>query len=176
VRTGPLAVAGWIVAATLTLGASWSAVQVVRSAVAPDDLAVSGTDTLPVPTETTSAAASPTTPSPTATPTATPAGRTASKSGTGGTVVVSCVDGVPQLVRRIPRQGFAVEVDDSPGEVKFSSDGHRTEIKATCVGGQPRFTVEEDDRDDDDGNRGPGGGGNSGPGGGNSGPGGGDDD
>jgi uncharacterized membrane protein YgcG len=174
VRTGPLAVAGWIVAATLTLGASWSAVQVVRGAVAPEDLAVSPSDTLPVPAETTSVAASPS-------PTATPAGRSASKTGTGGTVVVRCVDGVPQLVRRIPRQGFAVEVDDSPGEVKFSSDGHRTEIKATCVGGFPQFTVEEDDRDDDNGgNRGPGGGGdgggNSGPGGGNSGPGGGDDD
>jgi hypothetical protein len=159
-RTGPLAVAAWVVAATLTLGASWSAVQVVRSAVAPEDLAVSSADTLPVPAETSSSAASPTTPS----RSAIPAGRTGSKSGTGGTVVARCVDGIPQLVRRIPRQGFAVDVDDSPGEVRFSSDSHRTEIKATCAGGQPQFTVEEDDRGG--GNQGPGGGGNSGPGGG----------
>jgi hypothetical protein len=174
-RTAPLAVAGWAVAATLTLGASWSAVQVVRSAVAPDDLATSSTDSLPPPAEgpsgTTSGTASPTGPGPRPSASATtPAGRLASASGVGGTVVVRCVDGTPQFVSRIPRQGFSVDVDDSPGEVKFSSADHRTEITASCPGGQPRISVEEDDR------RGGGDGDNSGPGGGNSGPGGGDDD
>ena len=162
-RTGPLAVAGWIVAATLTLGASWSAVQVVRSAVAPEDLAASGADTLPPPAESTSSSpggsGSPTSPAPRPSATA-PAGRPASAGGVGGTVVVRCMDGVPQLVSRIPRQGFSVDVDDSPGEVKFTSADHRTEIKVSCVAGQPRFTVKEDDR---------GGGDNSGPGGGDGG-------
>ena len=84
-----------------------------------------------------------------------------------------CVGGVPVVVSAIPKQGFSVEPDDSSGEVKFTSDGHRTEIKASCVGGEPRFTREEDDRGGD--NSGPGGDDNSGPGGGgNSGPGGGD--
>jgi hypothetical protein len=159
-RTGPLAAAAWVVAATLTLGASWSAVQVVRSAVAAPDLAVSSDDGLPVPTEPAGSAtptpsgsrATPTTPTAT-----TPAATTASASGTGGTVVVRCVGGVPQLVSRIPKQGFTVEVDDSPGEVKFSSDRHRTEIKATCTATGPRLTVEEDDRGGDD-NSGRGGG------------------
>ena len=86
-----------------------------------------------------------------------------------------CTGGVPVVVRAIPKQGFSVKADDSPGEVKFTSGGHRTEIKASCVGGEPRFTREEDDRSGD--NSGPGGDDNSGPGGGgNSGPGGGDDD
>jgi hypothetical protein len=157
-RTGPLAVAAWVVAATLTLGVSWSAVQVVRSAVAPADLTVSSGDSLPVPTEPSGSTPGMTTPDPTTpAPTGTPAARSASQSGTGGTVVIRCVGGVAELVRAIPRQGFAVEPDDSAAEVKFSSDSHRTEIKATCAGGQPQFSLKEDDR---------GGGGNSGRGGG----------
>src|SRR5215213_299628 len=158
-RTGSLAVAGWVVAAVLTLGVSWSAVQVVRSAVAPADLAVSSGDSLPVPAE--SGRGSPA-PSRTVTPTApatstapaSPAARTAATSGIGGSVVVRCAGGVPQLVSRIPKQGFTVEVDDSPGEVKFSSDRHRTEIKATCTATGPRLTVEENDRGGDNSGRG----------------------
>ena len=50
-----------------------------------------------------------------------------------------------------------MKADDSPGEVKFTSGDHRTEIKASCAGGELRFTVAEDDHH---------GGGNSGPGGG----------
>jgi len=169
-RTAPLAVAGWAVAATLTLGVSWSAVQVVRSAVAPDDLAASSTDSLPAPAESQPGTASPTSPGPRPSGSATTAaGRLASASGVGGTVVVRCVDGIPQFVSRIPRQGFSVDVDDSPGEVRFSSADYRTEMTASCPGGQPRISVKNDRRGggDDD---------NSGPGGGNSGPGGGDDD
>ena len=163
-RTGSLAVAGWVVAAILTLGASWSAVQVVRSAVAPADLAVSPTDSLPVPTESSTAPPSATaTAGPAPTPTVTPAGRSISRGGVGGTVVVRCTGGAAQLVRAIPRQGFMVDTDNSSVEVKFTSGDHRTEIKASCAGGEPRFTVAEDDRGDD--NSGPGGGGNSGPGG-----------
>jgi hypothetical protein len=173
VRTGPLAVAGWVVAATLTLGVSWSAVQVVRGAVAPEELTVA--DGLPVPTETaTGASPSPTAtrPSPSPSPSATaPAGRTVTGTGTGGTVVVRCRDGAPVFVSRIPRSGFTVQTE-SPVEVRFRSDGHRTDMEASCAGTTPRVRVKEDDRgggDDDD----------SGPGGDDdddSGPGGGDDD
>jgi hypothetical protein len=156
-RTGPLAAAAWVVAATLTLGVSWSAVQVVRGAVAPQDLEVSSGDGLPVPTEP-DRSATPSGPRPTTTTPAAPVTDTASASGIGGTVVVRCVGGVPRLVSRIPKQGFTVKVDDSPGEVKFSSDRHRTQIKAACAAGKPQLTVEEDDHGGSGGNSGRGGG------------------
>jgi hypothetical protein len=163
-RTGPLAAAGWVVAAVLTLGVSWSAMGAVRTAVAPDDLATG----LPAPDESSSGSAGTTTaprPSPTAT---TPAVTSLTRSGVGGTVRVQCVGGVPKLVSVIPRQGFSVDEDDSPGEVKFDSGGHRTEVTASCAGSRPQIRVDEDDR-------GGGGDGDSGRGGGNSGRGGGDD-
>ena len=156
-RTGPLAVAGWVVAATLTLGVSWSAMQGVRSAVAPTDLDGTAADSLPVPTETTRPSSS-AAPRPSASPTAV----TVTQVGTGGTIRVSCAGGVPRVVSAIPKQGFSVEVDDSPGEVKFRSGGHRTEMTASCAGGRPQVRVEEDDwsggGDDDDDNSGHGGG------------------
>jgi hypothetical protein len=165
-RTGPLAAAGWVVAATLTLGVSWSAMQAVRTAVAPEGLEVSATESLPPPPETGSASPSRSTSPPTPRPTAaSPATATVTEVGVGGTVRVRCTGGVPELVSVYPKQGFAVDLDDSPGEVKFTSGGHRTEIKASCVRGEPVVSREEDDRGG--GNSGPGGGGdNSGPGGG----------
>ena len=181
-RIGPLAAAGWLVAAILTVAVSWSAVQVVRTAVAPQELSGALPTALPAVDE--PAATSPSgsaRPSATATPGRSPgttapagsaAGRAVSASGVGGTVVARCVGGVPQLAR-IPRQGFAVDADDTPGEVTFESDDHRTEIKASCAGSVPRVVVEE--KGGRGGNSGPGGdsgsGGNSGRGG-NSGPGG----
>ena len=167
-RTGPLAVAGWVVAATLTLGVSWSAMQGIRTAVAPADLDVSAADSLPVPTETSTAAptSAPTSASPR--PSASPTAGTVTQVGVGGTIRVSCAGGVPRVVGAIPRQGFSVDVDDSPGEVKFTSGSHRTEMNASCAGGRPQVRVEEDDRGD-------GGDDDSGRGGGNSGRGGGDD-
>ena len=180
VRTGPLAAAGWLVAATLTVAVSWSAVQVVRSAVAPQELSGALPTALPAADEPAatspsgSARPSATAPRPGTTAPAGPAaGRAVSASGVGGTVVVRCVGGVPQLVSAIPRQGFAVDADDTPGEVTFESDEHRTEIKASCAGSVPRVVVEE--KGGRGGNSGPGGdsgsGGDSGRGG-NSGPGG----
>ncbi|HZB48925.1 MAG TPA: hypothetical protein VE547_07500 [Mycobacteriales bacterium] len=167
-RTGPLAVAGWVVAAALTLGVSWSAMSAVRTAVAPADLA-SG---LPAPDETSSGPAGTSAPAPTSSaprpgPTATtPAATALTRTGIGGTIRVRCTAGGLELASVIPRQGFTADLDDSPGEVKFTSDGHRTEMRASCAGGRPQVRVEEDDRGGDDDNSGPGGGGNSGPGGG----------
>ena len=178
-RFGLLALGGWLVSAVLMVAVSWSAISVVRGAVVPETVVTSG---LPVPDETSgppaSSAAPSAAPSARPSPTAAATGRSVSASGVGGTVVVRCVDGVPRFVSQIPRQGFWVDSEDSPGEVRFSSDDHRTDVKASCAGTEPRVEVEEEDRDD---NSGPGGGDddNSGPGGGdgdNSGPGGGDGD
>lgn len=165
-RTGVLAVAGWLATATLAFGASMAAMSVVRGAVAPQQLATG----LPTPDEPTGAgtpssrpsstpgstASRGTAPSRPATPTA---GRAVPTTGTGGSVVVRCVGGSPVFVNVVPQQGFWVERDDSSAEVKFRSGTHRTEIKADCAGGTPRTSVEEKDSGAD-------GGGNSGRGGG----------
>lgn len=149
-RTGPLAAAAWVVAATLTLGVSWSAVQVVRSAVAPEDLATA----LPPPDETgsvtsrPSASAPPRSAEPTGTRTPRPsgdAGQQITFTGTGGTVVVQCVDGRPQMISVIPRIGFRVERDDDGVEAKFRSARHRTELKFSCAGLVPQVSKEEKD-------------------------------
>lgn len=161
-RFGLLALGGWLVSAVLMVAVSWSAISVVRGAVVPETVVASG---LPVPDETSGPPTSSAAPSARPSPTSGPTGRSVSAGGTGGTVVVRCVGGVPRFVSRIPRQGFRVDSEDSPGEVRFSSDDHRTDVKVSCAGTEPRVEVEEEDR-----------GGNSGPGGGddNSGPGGGD--
>jgi hypothetical protein len=143
VRIGLLAVAGWLVAAVLTVGVSWSAVSVVRTAVAPPPV-VAGA--LPSPDETpgdtpSRTATRPATPTSSAIPPAS-AGAPASGGGQGGTVTVRCVDGVPRLLNVTPQQGYGSRVDD-PGEVEFESDDHRTEVTVTCTGGTARIDVEE---------------------------------
>jgi hypothetical protein len=133
--------------------------------VAPEELSVAAG--LPAPVETTAPPArtspSPTASRPGASPsgTASPAGRAVSATGLGGSVVVRCRGGVPVFVSRIPRQGYSVE-NDSPGEVRFRSDDHRTDVKVSCAGTEPQVRVEEEDD-----SSGPGGGDDddSGPGG-----------
>lgn len=159
-RFGLLAVAGWIVAAVLTVAVSWSAVGVVRAAISPVPAVAAD---LPTPDETGSPSATATRPTPTAT--ATPAVRTASLSGRGGSVTVRCSGGTPQFVNVTPNQGYTPRRDDSSAEVEFSSSAGRTEFTATCAGTVPRISFEE---------KGPRGGDDSG--GGNSGRGGGNDD
>jgi hypothetical protein len=157
VRMGLLAVAGWLVAAVLMVVVSWSAIGVVRTAVVPGSAVATG---LPTADETGSATARPTTPAPTTTrPPAAPAAVVV--TGAGGTATVRCTGGVPAFVNLSPRQGWSVDRDDSPGEVKFDNpSGARTEIRVTCAGGTPRPVVEERaaDGDDDGGSRGRGGG------------------
>lgn len=161
VRIGLLALSGWIVAAVLTVGVSWSAITVVRESVVPQTQVASGS--LPPPAETTSAAPAAARPSPTPTVAA-----ARSVSGQGGTVTARCTGGTPAISKIIPQQGFTAERDDSGREVQFRSSGHRTEITIACAGGRPTFSTEEkaiggggDDNgggDDSGGGRGRGGG------------------
>lgn len=152
VRFGLLAVGGWLVAAALMVGVSWSAISVVRGAVVPRTEVASG---LPVPEETLPGTA-PATPAPTRpTPTANPTrpspnpsptaatGRAVLASGPGGTATVRCVDGVPTFLNITPRQGYTVKPDDDAGRVRFDgSSGARTEITATCTGDGAEAKVE----------------------------------
>jgi hypothetical protein len=161
VRIGLLAISGWIVAAALTVGVSWSAITVVRQSVVPRTEVSSGA--LPTPEETGSVA--PTTSRPTPRPTVAAA---KSVAGQGGTVTARCSNGVPAIIRIVPRQGFGGDRDDSGREVKFESSDHRTEITIACAGTTPTFRTKEKAIG--------GGGGDDGGGRGRGGRGGGDDD
>jgi uncharacterized membrane protein YgcG len=159
-----LAISGWLVAAVLTIGVSWSAISVVRDSVAPQTPVSSA---LPAPDESSGPAATPTTSRPAPHPTA---GAVLVKSGQGGQVAVRCANGRLQIVNVTPRLGFRPESDDTGAEYQFRSSDHRTEIKVGCSGNTARGTVEEHSSGggggDDGGDHGGGGGGNSGRGGG----------
>jgi hypothetical protein len=159
VRIGLLALSGWIVAAVITVGVSWSAITVVRQSVVPRTEVASSA--LPAPEETGTATAAPTTSRPAPKPTV---AAVASVSGQGGTVTARCTGGVPAIIRSVPRQGFSVNPDDSGREVKFDSSDHRTEVTVSCSGTRPVFTKEEKSSGGDDNGggsgRGRGGGGN----------------
>jgi hypothetical protein len=138
VRIGLLAISGWLVAAALTVGISWSAISVVRDSVVTGSPTVSA---LPAPNET----GSPTSPAPTTnrpSPTAA-TGALVHVSGQGGSVSARCVSGRPRVVGSVPNQGFTPEQDDSGAEVKFRSSTHETEIKLSCSGLTLRPSVEE---------------------------------
>lgn len=154
VRIGLLAIGGWLVAAVLTVGVSWSAISVVRDAVAP---AAEVAAALPTPDEPagptasttpdgTAGSTASTTPRPSATPRpSSSAAEIRSVSGRGGTASARCVDGRAVIVNVVPRQGYAVDSDGDESEAEFRSAAGRTEITATCVAGVPRFEVEEKD-------------------------------
>jgi len=124
---GLLAIGGWLVAAVLAVGISWSAIDVVRDSVGASQPVATA---LPPPGEA-STSASPSSTRPTAAPTA---GGPVVKAGQGGTVTARCVNGRPQIVNAAPRQNFRVESDDSGNEVQFRSSDHRTEMKVSCSG------------------------------------------
>lgn len=146
---GLLAIGGWLVAAALAVGISWSAIGVVRDSVGASRPVATA---LPVPSEV-STPASPSSTRPTAAPTA---GGPVVKTGQGGTVIARCVNGRPQIVNAAPRQGFRVESDNSGNEVQFRSPDHRTEMKVSCSG--LTATVQVDEHSDGGGGGGGGGG------------------
>ena len=148
-RIALLAISGWLVAAVLTVGISWSAISVVRSSVVGEQAVVSS---LPVPTESSAPTAIPTSGRPTV-------GAAVSAAGIGGTVRARCRNGRPELVNSVPNQGFVANPDNSGAEVQFISSDHRTEVKIACTGLKATLTVEEH-------TSGGGGGGGSGRGGG----------
>jgi hypothetical protein len=133
---GLLAIGGWLVAAALAVGISWSAIGVVRDSVGASQPVATA---LPVPSEV-STPASPSSTRPTAAPTA---GGPVVKTGQGGTVIARCVNGRPQIVNAAPRQGFRVESDNSGNEVQFRSPDHRTEMKVSCSGLTATVQVDE---------------------------------
>lgn len=142
-RIGMLALGGWLVAAALTVGVSWSAISVVRDAVAAGPEVASGLPAVQettAPARTPAATASTTPPRPGPTPTA---ASVAVATGQGGTAIVRCVGGRPQFVNLTPKQGYTVERDDDGTEVKFRSASGRTEITASCTGAVPHATAED---------------------------------
>jgi hypothetical protein len=164
VRIGLLAIGGWLVAAALAVGISWSAIGVVRDSVGAGQVV---TAPLPAPDETSGPAASPSSTRPTA---ASTAGAPVTKVGQGGTVTAQCVNGRPRLVSIVPRQGFQAEPDNSGAEVQFRSSDHRTEVTVSCSGPTATVRVEESSGGGGGGNdHGGGRGGGSGRGGGGNG-------
>jgi hypothetical protein len=162
VRIGLLAISGWLVAAGLAVGISWSAISVVRDSVGANTTVV---DALPAPDETVTPTAAATTSRPAPRPTA---GATLVKSGVGGQVAVRCANGRLKVLNVTPRPGFTPEADDSGAEYQFRSSDHRTEITVSCSGLRATARVEEHSSGGggDDGSGDDNGGGNSGRGGG----------
>jgi hypothetical protein len=134
---GLLAIGGWLVAAVLAVGISWSAIDVVRDSVGASQPVATA---LPAPSEASTPAPGPTSTGPTAAPTA---GAPVVRTGQGGTLTARCVNGRPQVVNAAPRQGFRVESDDSGNEVRFRSSDHRTEMTVSCSGLTATVRVEE---------------------------------
>ena len=159
-RTGLIAISGWLVAAAMAVGVSWSAISVVRDSVTTTQTV----SALPPPEETAGTGSAPTTTRPAPSPTV---GAVVTVSGQGGMVTARCSAGRPEVLNVVPNQGFAVESDDSGAEAKFRSSDHRTEITLTCSGLTARGRVEEKSTGGGGGDdHGGGGGGNSGRGGG----------
>ena len=133
-RIGLLAISGWLVAAVLTVGISWSAISVVRSSV------VAQPSVVTAPAEASTGPA--TTRSPDQHPPHRHRRRVAARRGQGGSATVRCVNGRP--TSSTPRRtGFPAELDDSGNEVQFRSSDHRTQITVTCTGNTAHPQVEE---------------------------------
>lgn len=82
-------------------------------------------------------------------PPAPPPARTVTRtwSGAPGSVTVACTGVVGVLRGATPVDGWVVERNDEPEdevEVKFEKGEVEIKVKATCVGGVPKFRVETD--------------------------------
>jgi hypothetical protein len=68
-------------------------------------------------------------------------------SGAAGSVTVACTGRTARLKGTSPSDGWHVEVGNSSGgevEVTFKKNEAEVQVKATCVGGVPRFQAESD--------------------------------
>jgi hypothetical protein len=76
-----------------------------------------------------------------------PAGAPEVIATAGGTVLVRCSGGVPEVVSATPAQGFRVQTEDDDGgpRVRFRDGGTRIEVNLTCAGGRPVAEIENDD-------------------------------
>jgi hypothetical protein len=129
----------------LVLGAAWTAS--AAAAVGLGFLAVSlvGASASPGPV------ASATTP--TTTPTSGSVAPSGEMATAGGTVYASC-DGAVAALASAPAPGWWVDDSSDPGQVEFRNGNQKVEIRAVCVDGGPRFSV-EGPRDDHSGGSGP---------------------
>ena len=77
--------------------------------------------------------------------------------GAAGSVTVQCVGSRISLVSATPNDGWRVEVDErGPAEVEVEfktggEDEREVKVRARCVGGAPKFTVESDEGDGGEG-------------------------
>jgi hypothetical protein len=126
---------------TVALGAAWTAS--AAAAVGLGFLAVSLVDasaspgTQPVAATTTSSTAS-----------GSPTGAPVSPSATGqfdtagGNIVADCTNGSPVLAG-VPAAGWSVDDSQDAGKIEFRDGSQRVEVRVTCVGGSPVFSLDD---------------------------------
>jgi hypothetical protein len=93
-------------------------------------------------------------PSSSATKTSSVAPRTVTRTWTGaaGFVTVTCSGAQATLKGASPADGWSYEPGDESGdsvEVKFSNGTTEVQVRGSCVGGTPQFTVESGSSSDD---------------------------
>jgi hypothetical protein len=85
--------------------------------------------------------------------TSSPSARTQTRtwSGTPGFVTASCTGNQVRITGFSPNEGWHTERGDDSGdddaEVKFEKNEAEVQVRATCVGGAPRFQVESGEED-----------------------------
>jgi hypothetical protein len=86
---------------------------------------------------------------PPAPPTAPPTTSTRTFDLVGGTVTFMCTGNTISLTSSAPNTGFSMETETEENEIKvrFESDTHRSEIRATCVAGQVQATEIREESD-----------------------------
>jgi len=84
-------------------------------------------------------------PTPSRTPSTAPQTVTRTWSGQAGSVTVACTGATARFRSASPSNGWSFERSDDSGsevEVTFQRDQTEVQVKASCVGGVPRFRVE----------------------------------
>lgn len=123
-----LLLGAWIAAAGAAVGLGFLAVSLVGAAASPSSVEDPG----PPEIESGSSASS-----------TTATGPSGEQSTVGGTVFASCAGGsaVPVL-SGAPAPGWWADNSRQPGTFEFKNSTRSVEVRATCVAGAPRFTVE----------------------------------
>jgi hypothetical protein len=122
--------AAWIASAAGAVGLGFLAVSLVDASASPS---FQGASSSAAETGSGSSASS-------TTAAAVPSGE---QSTVGGTVFASCAGGsaVPVL-SGAPAPGWWADDSQQPGQFEFKSSTQSIEVRATCVGGAPQFSVE----------------------------------
>jgi|tagenome__1003787_1003787.scaffolds.fasta_scaffold20713547_2 hypothetical protein len=117
--------AAWLGSAAAAVGLGFLAVSLVGASASPAPVSAAGT--------TTSAQPAPPSGAPSA---------SGEQATAGGTVYASCAAGAPD-VASAPAAGWSVDDSSEPGKVEFRSGTARVEVRVTCAGGAPQFSVED---------------------------------